>query len=172
VSVVGRVWGYIVGYTLTHPISIIHASLCLRPDASPTDGLMPWSPLGRQHWAALPARIVERLLSTLCSYVQCVLPPTTTTGQANATSTHERTNREWVNKWCGERLGLDMTQVLGWLLPDADERLRAERDDIEEDEEEEDEEEEPSLVGQVAWGAKRWLLSRVPCFASGCVTST
>jgi hypothetical protein len=70
VTVLGRVWGYTIGYALTFPLGIIHTSLCLRPGTSPLVGLMPWSPLGRQHWVALPAKIAERLLVTLCTYVR------------------------------------------------------------------------------------------------------
>jgi hypothetical protein len=70
VTVLGRVWGYTIGYALTFPLTIIHTSLCLRPGTSPLVSLMPWSPLGRQHWVALPAKIVERLLVTLCTYVR------------------------------------------------------------------------------------------------------
>jgi hypothetical protein len=177
VTVLGRVWGYIIGYTLTFPLSIFHTSLCLRPDTSPLVGLMPWSPLGRQHWVALPAKIVERLLATLCTYVRhsrSSLPATHDDGEmVELTTTSKQTtppptNRDWVNEWCGKRLGLDLTQVLGWLLPDADEQLQAERDDIEEEEVQE----EPSLSGQIAWGAKRWLVSRVPLLASGILAST
>jgi hypothetical protein len=75
-TALGRVWGYTVGYALTYPLSIIHASLCLRPDTSPLVGLVPWSPLGRQHWAALPAKIIERLLNALCTYVLSLLSHT------------------------------------------------------------------------------------------------
>jgi hypothetical protein len=142
-------------------------------------GLTPWSPLGRQHWVALPAKIVERLLVTLCTYVRRSRSSLAanhdddemvelTTNNKQQQTTPPPTNRDWVNEWCGKRLGLDLSQVLGWLLPDADEQLEAERDDIEE----EGAQEEPSLSGQIAWGAKRWLVSRVPSLASGILSST
>jgi hypothetical protein len=168
VTVLGRMWGYTIGYALTFPLGIIHTSLCLRPGTSPLVGLTPWSPLGRQHWVALPAKIAERLLVTLCTYVRRSRS-FLAADHSQLQTTPPPTNRDWVNEWCGKRLGLDLSQVLGWLLPSADEQLQAERDDIEE---EEGAQEEPSLSGQIVWGAKRWFVSRVPSLASGILAST